>query len=300
METVSVQHRPSMIPSKDVCGRIVCQGIKELWFHTGTNCNLQCHGCFEGAGPGVHRIETATYDDMRPCIDAATACGVEKFSFTGGEPFLNPDILQTLDYALERAPCLALSNGTAPLRDKAGQLEALLKKRHPLSFRISLDFPDSAQHDALRGPGRFQEALAGIQFLHRTGFAVSVARRMRNNEQPEAAETAYSELFVNNGLPSNLPLVGFPELLHVTPLQISEYCLAQYHTEESRAGFMCAFSRMIVKKNGKMGVYACTLVDDDLTFHLGAELKQAIARPVMLQHPRCSVCFSQGVSCSGQ
>jgi len=92
--------------------------------------------------------------------------------------------------------------------------------------------------------------------------------------------------------------VGFPELLHVSPLQISEYCLAQYHTEESRAGFMCAFSRMIVKQNGKMGVYACTLVDDDPAFNLGAELEQAVARQVLLQHPRCAVCFSQGVSCS--
>ena len=300
MKTVSCRRHTSTAPSKDACAHIACQAIKELWFHTGTNCNLHCHGCFEGAGPGVDRIETATYNDMRPYIDAATECGVEKFSFTGGEPFLNPDILQILDYALERAPCLVLTNGTAPLRSKAGQLEALLKKRHPLFFRVSLDFPDSAQHDALRGPGRFQEALAGIQFLHHAGFAVSVARRKQNNEQPEAAEAAYSELFVNNGLPFNLPMVSFPELLHVTPLQISEYCLAQYHTEERRAGFMCAFSRMIVKKNGKMGVYACTLVDDDPAFDLGTELKQAAARHVMLRHSRCSVCFSQGVSCSSQ
>jgi len=298
MQTVSGQQHAATAPSKDTCASIACRTIKELWFHTGTDCNLQCHGCFEGAGPGVHRIETATYNDMRPYIDAATECGVERFSFTGGEPFLNPDILRTLDYALERAPCLVLSNGTTPLRDKADQLESLRQKPHPLSFRISLDFPDSAQHDGLRGPGRFQEALAGIRLLHRTGFAVSVARRKENNEQPEAAENAYSALFVNNGLPPNLPLVGFPELLHVAPLQISEYCLAQYHTEESRAGFMCAFSRMIVKKNGKMGVYACTLVDDDPAFDLGAELKQAAARHVMLRHSRCSVCFSQGVSCS--
>jgi len=297
MKTVSGQHEISTAPSKDACAYIICQTLKELWFHTGTNCNLRCHGCFEGAGPGVHRIETATYNDMRPYIDAAVECGVEKISFTGGEPFLNPDILQILDYALERTPCLVLSNGTTPLLSKAGQLGALLKKQYPLSFRISLDFPDSAQHDALRGPGRFQETLAGIQLLHRTGFAVSVARRRRNNEQPEV-EAAYSELFVNNCLPSNLSLVSFPELLHVSPLQISEYCLAQYHTEESRAGFMCAFSRMLVKQNGKMGVYACTLVDDDPAFHLGTELDQAMARHVMLQHPRCSVCFSQGVSCS--
>ena len=286
------------MPAQDACAHIVCKAIKELWLHTGTNCNLKCRGCFEGAGPDVRRIETAAHHDMQPYIDTATECGVEKFSFTGGEPFLNPDILRTLDYALERAPCLVLSNGTAPLRDKAGHLEPLLQKRHPLSFRISLDFPDSAHHDALRGPGRFQEALAGIQLLHRTGFAVSVARRRRDNEQTASVEAAYSKLFVNNGLPSHLPLVSFPELLHVAPLRISEDCLATYHTEESRAGFMCAFSRMVVKHNGKMGVYACTLVDDDPAFHLGADLKQAVACRVLLRHPRCSVCFSQGVSCS--
>ena len=288
----------SQAPSKETCAHMGCTTLRELWFHTGTNCNLQCHGCFEGAGPGRHRIEAATFNDMRPSLDEAVRLGVENISFTGGEPFLNPDLLRTLDYALDHTPCLVLSNGTAPLQNAIKSLAAFLRKPHPLSFRISLDYPDAARHDAVRGEGRFEEALAGIQSLYRSGFAVSVACRRQTGEQQEQAEAAYQRVFAAQGLPADLPLVSFPELKDVAVLQISEHCLAHYHTAESRAGFMCAFSRMVVKQNGKMGVYACTLVDDDPVFNLGATLEQAVATRVMLRHPRCSVCFSHKVSCS--
>ena len=34
---------------------------------------------------------------------------------------------------------------------------------------------------------------------------------------------------------------------------------------------MCAFSKMVIKKNGRMSVYACTLVDDDEVLRSGQQ-----------------------------
>jgi len=37
-------------------GYIKFEQLKELWFNTGTICNLSCPDCFEHSGPGVHRL----------------------------------------------------------------------------------------------------------------------------------------------------------------------------------------------------------------------------------------------------
>ena len=96
-----------------------------------------------------------TFDDVKPFIDQALDLGVEKFSFTGGEPFVIKDMVRILDYALEHRPCLVLTNATMPTRTRIEQIGGLVNKPHLLSFRISIDYPDAQKHDAGRGEGNF-------------------------------------------------------------------------------------------------------------------------------------------------
>jgi hypothetical protein len=63
---------------------------------------------------------------------------------------------------------------------------------------------------------------------------------------------------------------------------------------------MCNFSKMIVKTNDSIGVYACTLVDDDKDYSLGSTLREAMDVRVMMRHHRCYSCFAYGASCSEQ
>jgi hypothetical protein len=74
--------------------------------------------------------------------------------------------------------------------------------------------------------------------------------------------------------------------------------MTTYQTEESRKDFMCAFSKMVVKKNGQMRVYACTLVDDDEEYDLGSTLAQSLEERISMKHHRCYSCFAYGASCS--
>ena len=41
-------------------GYIQPQSISELWFHTGTACNLRCPFCFKGSHPGNNRLQPLT------------------------------------------------------------------------------------------------------------------------------------------------------------------------------------------------------------------------------------------------
>ncbi len=286
----------------DPRGYIQAEELREVWFHTGTICNLACPFCLEGSGPGDDRLQVLDFDDARPLIDEAVELGVRQFSFTGGEPFVTRDIIAILEYALDRGPCLVLTNATKPLRRRLDEVAALREKPFPLSFRVSLDYPDPERHDLGRGEGSFQLALETLGELHRLGFGVSVARQRSEGENTTATEDAYRGFLREVGIAEDIHFVSFPDFLlpgtHADVPQITEDCMTRYHNAASRASFMCAFSRMVVKRDGKVSVYACTLVDDDEDYDLGATLAGSISPRVTLAHHRCYSCFAYGASCS--
>ncbi len=286
----------------DPRGYIQPQRLDELWFHTGTSCNLRCPFCLEGSKPGDDRLEFITLEDARRFIDEALEIGVNRFSFTGGEPFVNPQFALILDYALNHKPCLILTNATEPLMNQFARILPFKSKPNALSFRVSLDHPDPAKHDKSRGKGNFKKALNTLGRLHRESFGVSIARLMPTGENSAAVDAAYQPFFAAAGVPADIKIIKFPEFhlpgaLPEVP-EITENCMTAYLTEKQRREFMCNFSKMIVKKDGRCGVYACTLVDDDEDYDLGDSLKDAMNERIMLKHHRCYSCFACGASCS--
>ncbi len=276
--------------------------LRELWLHTGTACNLACPFCLEGSRPGDRRLQLLRFADVKPFIDEAMGLGVQQFSFTGGEPFLARQLPQILAYAAARRPCLVLTNATQPLLRRLHQIEELRHCPQPVSFRVSIDYPEPDAHDAGRGAGSFALALEGLKALHSMGFGVSIARQWSPGEDSPVVVAAYQQVLREHDLPVHIPLISFPDFhppgSHPGDTEISEQCMTTYHTAATRAGFMCAFSRMLVKRDGRMRVYACTLVDDDPDYDLGASLAESLDQRILLGHHRCLNCFRDGASCS--
>ncbi len=131
-----------LTPSGQRRGYIQPHGLRELWFHTGTACNLACPFCLEGSKPGDNRLNRIVLADVQPFVEEALELGVERFSFTGGEPFIVKDIINILRHCLEFRPCLVLTNGTEPLIKRIEKIAALGAAAHPLSFRVSIYYPD--------------------------------------------------------------------------------------------------------------------------------------------------------------
>jgi MoaA/NifB/PqqE/SkfB family radical SAM enzyme len=290
-------------PQGDSRGYIQPHALTELWFHTGTKCNLACDFCLEGSSPSDKRLETPKLAEIKPYIDEALTLGVEQFSFTGGEPFLAKDIIDILAYASQFKPCLVLTNGTDPLLKRLDALCALqAKKQHPISLRISIDSPNEKIHDLGRGEGNFAKAFIGLRMLHNHGFNVSLARHIANDEDSALVDQQYQALFELNGLPKNMNIVAFPDFLPPGSLpnvpHITTHCMITYQDEAQRKNYMCANSKMIIKKNKQMQVYACTLVDDDEDYFLSTSLTQSMTKKINLKHHRCYSCFAHGASCS--
>jgi len=276
--------------------------LRELWFHTGTACNLACPFCLEGSKPGDDRLQRITLEDVQPVMEEAVSLGVQQFSFTGGEPFVVKEFVKILNHASSLKPSLVLSNGTGALPKRLHQLIPLLDNPHSVSFRISIDWPDEERHDALRGAGSFKEALASVVKLQQLGFETSVARQRDPNEDSENVDLKFEHILSSAGAGKNVRIVSFPDFLlpgsEANVPEITENCMVSHHDETSRAQFMCAFSKMVVKRNNQLFVFACTLVDDDEHYNQGQSLSKAMTQRVFLKHHRCYSCFALGASCS--
>jgi radical SAM protein with 4Fe4S-binding SPASM domain len=131
-------------------------------------CNLHCKFCFNLDREDAPRVPL---DDICEILDAAYQRQNRYVSITGGEPFLYKQIFEVLDFAHGLGYWInILSHGG--LLD-AARIERL-KKYWRLRIRISLDGPDRATHDLLRGQGTFDNTMAKLDLLVASGINVGL------------------------------------------------------------------------------------------------------------------------------
>ncbi len=267
--------------------------LRELWVHTGTACNLSCPFCHEGSKPGDARIASPTLAQLAPVLEQAAALGAQRFAFTGGEPLILKGILEILLYALGRRPVLVLTNGTAPFIRRAHQLALLRQAPHPLAFRVSIDYPEEARHDASRGLRNFRKALEGLRQLHAAGFAVGITRQRSADEDAARVEAQFRQLLRRQRLPEDLPLVALPDLGAFGGT--APAARAGDAAQEPAGPPLCTDTRMVLADDGGLRFHACPLTDDAARFNTGDTLQQALLAQVLPDHPRCRLCRTQGV-----
>ena len=270
--------------------------LKTLWFNTGTLCNIECVNCYIESSPRNDRLEYLRLPEIRPFLDEAREMGASEIGFTGGEPFMNPDLLAMAGECLERGfSVLILTNAMAPMTNHKVQLLALFARYgRSLRLRVSLDHHTAAAHDAERGTGAFDKTLSGLRWLLDAGFDASVAGRAFIDEDENTAREGY-----RRAIGREIALTVFPEMGAADELpEITTECWGLLgKTPDS---VMCASSRMVVKRRGEERpvVLACTLIPYDARFELGWTVRESW-RPVALQHPHCaSFCVLGGGSCT--
>lgn len=92
--------------------------LDALWFQvTGTVCNIRCAHCFISCAPDNRTFGYLSVEDVTRRLEEGAALGVRETYFTGGEPFLHPDIVEILSLSLERFPTTVLTNGI-PLKER--------------------------------------------------------------------------------------------------------------------------------------------------------------------------------------
>ncbi|HVT59986.1 MAG TPA: radical SAM protein [Thermoanaerobaculia bacterium] len=276
------------------------RSLDTLWFQVGgTLCNLACTHCFISCTPTNHTHEMMGLASVRRYLDEAVALGVKEYYFTGGEPFLNPEMEAILAAALALGPATVLTNGLLLDPARCRRLKALAAAaRYSLDLRVSLDGYDAASNDPIRGAGSFERILGGLRNLAAAGLnpVVTVTEVC-----PEAGSDGGKERFF--ALLRELGLER-PRLKLLPLLRIGAEAerggayesWQRLRVEDAPDGswdhLQCSSCRMATDQ----GVWVCPILVNEPDGKMGETLADTL-RGYPLRHAACWTCHAYGVSC---
>jgi hypothetical protein len=287
--------------------QVALRSLDTLWFNTGTLCNLTCQHCYIESSPKNDRLVYLTAAEVAEYLDEIEAGGLPTslIGFTGGEPFMNPELPEMLEDVLSRGfRALVLTNAMKPLA-KCQPALLTLRDRYGdrLTIRVSIDHYGPQVHEVERGERSWRPTIDGLLWLVRNGFSPHVASRRLSGEPEAAIRSGFAALFAELGVAIDaadpVALTVFPEMDAAADVpEITGACWGILG--KSPESVMCATSRMVVKRKGEAHpvVLACTLLPYDSRFELGRTLAAA-SGAVPLNHPHCAkFCVLGGGACS--
>ncbi len=283
-------------------------GLDNIWFNTGTVCNLTCQNCYIESSPTNDSLVYLTVENVKKIIEECEALNEQPkmVGFTGGEPFINPYFMDILTYVLSRGyDVLILTNAMKPMKKCLPQLRKLHEVYgNQVHLRVSLDHYTQAIHEKERGIKTWYVAVEGVSALTQAGMKVSIAGRGLVEEEESSVIKGYQALFEQHGWrvlmdnPSHLILFSeMDERQDVSEITTDCWDILDKKPEQ----MMCANSRMVVRHKGQedVSIVACTLLPFVDAFNYGNTIKQSIKR-TQLNHVFCAqFCVLGGCSCEG-
>lgn len=281
--------------------------LDTLWLNTGTLCNITCGNCYIESSPKNDALVYMTYAEVKAYLDEIRdeEMGTSEIGITGGEPFMNPDIIEIIEECLGRGfNLVVLTNAMRPMmRHKDDILRIKEQYKETFLLRISVDHFNPVMHEEERGEGTWDIALAGLKWLSDNQFNINIAGRTRWGEKEEELREGYTELFKTENIQVDandpMKLILFPEMdENVEVPEITTDCWGILNIDPKE--MMCSNSRMVVKRKGaaKPAVLACTLLPYEDEFEFAATLKESSDRVYLNHHSCAKFCVLGGGSCT--
>ncbi len=280
--------------------RVELKSLDTLWFQVGgTVCNLACTHCFVSCSPTNHTHEILTLAEVRRYLDEAARLGVREYYFTGGEPFLNPEMEAILAATLEVGPATVLTNGLLLDPGRCARLKALADASdYSLDFRVSLDGWDEASNDPIRGAGTFEKILAGIRNLHAAGLnpvitVTEVCEEAAGDEGKERFFALLRSLEIERPRLKILPVFRIGAEAGRSGAYESWQRLREGEVPDGALDHLqCSSCRMVTDQ----GVWVCPILVNEPEAKMGETLADTLG-DFPLEHPACWTCHVYGVSC---
>lgn len=277
------------------------ENLDELWFQVGgTLCNLACNHCFISCHPGNDSFGFIGIETVRRYLRQSQSLGVKEYYFTGGEPFLNRDMLQILEETLAIGPATVLTNGTVFTPASMKSLQVVSRgSPYSLEIRVSIDGYNPQTNDPIRGEGTFEQAMAGVAMLVEAGFLpiITMTRTWPEQENSRVFE-AFVETLKEAGY--RRPRIKILPALHLgmeaersRPYSQTERISEEMMTDYDSGQLLCSRGRTVTDR----GVAVCPLLIEAPGAHLGDSLEEACV-PYRLDHGACYTCYVYGAICS--
>jgi molybdenum cofactor biosynthesis enzyme MoaA len=275
--------------------------LDTLWFQVaGTVCNIECTHCFISSSPRNHSHEMLSLADVELRLAEARELGVREYYFTGGEPFLNREMLSILEATLKQGPATVLTNGMLLRADVCRRLRELFDaSEHSLDLRVSLDGFDRQSHDAIRGSGVWDRVMIGLRNLAEVGLnpVITVTTAAEGVASAEG-RTRFLEVVRSFGFDRprlkvlSLFRIGAEEQ-RTRAYEDWERITTESLTDEDAKVLQCSSCRMVTSK----GVYVCPILIEEPAARMGDALAETL-RPFPLAYGACHTCWVDGVTCT--
>ena len=279
--------------------RVPFRWLETLWIQvTGTLCNIACRHCFVSCGPKSTRIPVMSVAEVQCALDQGAASGMRQVYFTGGEPFLHPDICDLVERALRAAALTVVTNGILLDAETVAFLAAAAERTaYSLDLRVSLDGMTAAQNDPVRGRGTFGQIIAALERLGRAGFS-PVVTVVEHEAGLEGAEARAQFLEFVRGLGIARPRVKFLPLLRIGREELRTHGYQASFSDEEllpavETSLLCASGRCVTAG----GVYTCPILVDFPDARLGGSVAEA-SRDIRLGWHACQTCVLDGLRCN--
>lgn len=274
--------------------------LDTLWFQVGgTVCNLACSHCLVSASPTNHTHEMMSREQVRPYLDEAAQLGVREFYFTGGEPFLNPEMEQILADTLKVGPATVLTNGLLLGGERSRRLRKLAEgTRYSLDLRVSLDGYDADSNDPIRGAGSYDRILRGLRNLVQAGInPVITVTEVCAGVAAEEGRRSFFRLLQEIGLDKPrlkiLPLFRIgAEAERGGDYASWQRLQAGDAPEGGWSHLQCSACRMVTDQ----GVWVCPILINEPEARMGRRLADTLGG-FALTHQACWTCHVQGATC---
>ena len=233
-------------------------------------------------------------------LEQAKELGVKEIYYTGGEPFIHPDMLEILDHTLRDFPTSVLTNGLPLNNERANLLRQISESsRFSLEVRISLDDYDEKRNDAIRGKGTFSQALAAYKRLYQKGLLpILTVSEIRDYLHPlksrDNAYQKYVELLKSLGV--ERPRIKIIPVFEMGMLPIPEGIRPVTHDMMrifDHSLLQCSSSRIVAHS----GIYACPILVGEARAKMGNDSLDQALSPCSVYHPSCHTCYVTGMTC---
>ncbi len=287
-------------PLPSVSPRVELKSLDTLWFQVGgTVCNLACTHCFVSCSPTNHTHELMTFVEVKRYLDEAVRLGVREYYFTGGEPFLNPDMEAILEATLAVGPATVLTNGLLLDPDRCARLKRLADAAdYSLDLRVSIDGFDAESNDPIRGAGTFDRIMAGVRNLHEAGLnpVITVTEVCRDATTDEGKKRFFAllrSLGIERPRLKVLPIFQIGAEAERGGTYESWQRLREEDVPEGGWDHLqCSSCRMVTDQ----GVWVCPILVNEPAAKMGETLADTLGS-FPLAHPACWTCHVFGVSC---
>lgn len=158
-----------------------------------SKCNLRCKHCFyyENQEKFASDNDFSINELLNLAKFLIEELNIVSFTITGGEPFLQEDILLLLSYLKTNNVSVQLQTNATLINKKiAKKLAQILNPKFD-TVQISLEGALENTHDSIRGVGTFVKTINGIKYLTQNNINVVISYTVTSKNVDEVPELYY-------------------------------------------------------------------------------------------------------------